>query len=270
MELGSYDAELRETAARLSDRGRGILASDESTGTVGKRLVSVGLENNETNRRDFRELFYTAPGIGNHISGAIMFHETLYQACEDGTSFVDALRAQNVLPGIKVDRGLKPIPRLNGETYTEGMDGLAERCQNYYAQGARFAKWRAVLKIDPALQCPSSTAIESNAIGLALYAAIAQANGLMPIVEPEILIDGNHPIDVSASVAAQVISAVYQKLHAHRVILEGTLLKPQVRLENKSMHTFRLVLYVFRITDTKVWISLIFASGLDDYAWSKL
>jgi len=236
--LGSFGQELRETAARLSDRGRGILASDESTGTVGKRLTSIGLENTETNRRDFRELFYTANGIGAYLSGAILFHETLHQSCADGEkTFVDALRDQNMIPGIKVDRGLKPLAGFAGETYTEGMDGLADRAREYYERGARFAKWRAVLKIDAENELPTETAIEENSRGLAMYAAVCQANGLTPIVEPEILIDGRHQIAVSGRVAERVISAVYSKLHAYRVTLEGTLLKPQMIMPGASCET---------------------------------
>ncbi|KAA8495104.1 Fructose-bisphosphate aldolase [Porphyridium purpureum] len=240
--MDKYKDELVETALALCAPGRGILASDESTGTVGKRLEAVGLQNTADNRRDFRSLFYTAPGIGQYFAGAIMFHETLYQSTDgkgqEQTPFVDVLvKQQDMLPGIKMDRGLKPLPNAPGETFTEGLDGLADRARQYYEAGARFAKWRAVIKIEPQLGLPSERAIEECAHGLAMYAATCQAHGLMPMVEPEILIDGAHHIATSAHVAERVIHHVYASLHRYNVLLEATLLKPQMIMPGMSCET---------------------------------
>lgn len=180
-----YAAELKATAAYIAQRGRGILASDESNSTTGKRLATIGIDNTEDNRREWRELLYTAPGLGAYISGAIMFEETLYQNSRSGAPFVDILRAQGIVPGIKVDTGLAVLSRTKGETWTTGLDGLPARCARYYEQGARFAKWRAVMRIGRGDGAPSDAAILENAHALARYAAIAQAAGLVPIVEPE-------------------------------------------------------------------------------------
>jgi len=221
-------------AQRLSKSGGGILASDESTGTIGKRLVSAGLENNETTRRDFRELLYTGEELGKYLNGVILFHETIYQSTRSGERFVDVLTKQGILVGIKVDKGLKPLPKHPEETYTEGLDGLEDRCKEYYKQGARFAKWRTTLKIDVGKSLPSEACIAVNAAGLADYASIAQKSGLVPIVEPEILIDGTHGVEISAVVAEHVISAVYDQLRVRQVLLEGTLLKPMMILPGSS------------------------------------
>jgi fructose-bisphosphate aldolase class I len=178
-----FEEELKATAKYISQHGRGILASDESNITTGKRLDSVGVENTEDNRRKWRQLLYSAPGLGQYISGAIMFEETLYQSSTEGVPFVDVLKSQGILPGIKVDTGLQPLPGTDGETSTQGLDNLGARCEAYYKQGARFAKWRAVLKIsEDGSQGPSTQAILENAHGLARYAQIAQHAGLVPIV----------------------------------------------------------------------------------------
>ncbi|GAQ78678.1 Fructose-biphosphate aldolase [Klebsormidium nitens] len=220
--------EVIANANKLAQPGKGILASDESTRTVGKRLQSVGLDNTEANRQAFREMLYTTPGIGQYLSGAILFHETLFQSTANGTPFVKVLGEAGILPGIKVDVGLVPIPGTDGETSTLGLDDLTNRSRAYYEQGARFAKWRAVLKIGANL--PSSLAIAMNARDLARYASICQQSGLVPIVEPEILIDGDHTLERSAEVAERVFAAVVAALHEHRVCLEGILLKPQMIL----------------------------------------
>ncbi|DBA85713.1 TPA: hypothetical protein ACH3X1_005284 [Trebouxia sp. C0004] len=221
-----YADELRETAKSISNRGRGILASDESNVTTGKRLASVGVDNTENNRRDWRELLYTAPDLGKYISGAIMFEETLYQSCADGKPFVDVLRDQGIMPGIKVDGGLEAI---GDETNTVGLDGLSERCAKYYKQGARFAKWRAVLNI--ANGGPSCEAIESNAHGLAAYAKIAQDNGLVPIVEPEMTLGaGDYTIEDTSYWSERVLTHVFRHLNEHDVMLEGILMKPSMCL----------------------------------------
>jgi fructose-bisphosphate aldolase, class I len=218
--------ELMKNAAYIGTPGKGILAADESTGTIGKRLSSINVENTEDNRRALRELLFCTPGALEFLSGVILFEETLYQKTKDGNPFVDVLNAGGVLPGIKVDSGTIEVAGTNGETTTQGHDGLAKRCQKYYEAGARFAKWRAVLKISATE--PSQLAIDLNAQGLARYAIICQENGLVPIVEPEILVDGPHDIDRCAYVTEVVLAACYKALNDHRVLLEGTLLKPNM------------------------------------------
>ncbi len=226
--VNPYAAELKATAKYIATRGKGILASDESNGTTGKRLATIGLENTETNRRDWRELLYTSPGIGNYISGAIMFEETLYQASAGGKPFVDILREQGIMPGIKVDTGLAALARTKNETWTTGLDGLPARCKAYYEQGARFAKWRAVMRIGKDDGAPSTAAILENAHALARYAAIAQSAGLVPIVEPEVLLDGDHTIETTAYWSERVLSYTMRMLNEYDVCLEAALLKPNM------------------------------------------
>ncbi|KAI4349012.1 hypothetical protein L6164_009669 [Bauhinia variegata] len=221
-----YHDELIANAAYIGTPGKGILAADESTGTIGKRLSSINVENIEENRRALRELLFTAPGGLQYLSGVILFEETLYQKTAAGKPFVDVLKEGGVLPGIKVDKGTVELPGTNGETTTQGLDGLGHRCAKYYEAGARFAKWRAVLKIGP--NEPSELAIHENAYGLARYAVICQENGLVPIVEPEILVDGPHDINKCAAVTERVLAACYKALNDHHVLLEGTLLKPNM------------------------------------------
>lgn len=202
--IDKHKDELIATVKQITRPGFGILAADESTGTIGQRFQKINVENNEDNRRAYRELLCRAK-LEDGISGIIMFEETLFQKAEDGTPFVDILKSKGVVPGIKVDKGLVVIPGTNDENSTQGLDGLAERCQKYYAQGARFAKWRAVVKIGQGR--PSHVSIEETAHTLARYAAICQENGLAPIVEPEIVMDGDHPIEVCARVTEIVIGA---------------------------------------------------------------
>jgi len=226
---GQYADELRATAIAMTKPGKGLLACDESTGTVGTRLESVGLENNENNRRTWRNLLFTTEGISTYISGAILFEETLFQEDPNGKPFVDVLNGNGIIPGIKVDTGLKPL--LGGgkaEKWCSGLDTLAERCEGYYKQGARFAKWRTALLIDVAEGCPTDLAIDVAAQDLARYARICQENGLVPIVEPEILIDGTHDITTTARVQERVLTTVYAKLQDNGVLLEGSLLKPSM------------------------------------------
>ncbi|XP_002533605.2 fructose-bisphosphate aldolase 6, cytosolic [Ricinus communis] len=223
---GKYHDELIANATYIGTPGKGILAADESTGTIGKRLASINVENIEPNRRAFRELLFCTPGALECLSGVILFEETLYQKTADGKLFVDILKKNGVLPGIKVDKGIVQLAGTNAETSTLGLDGLAERCQKYYEAGARFAKWRAVLKLSSTE--PSQLAINENANGLARYAIICQENGLVPIVEPEILVDGSHDIDCCADVTERVLAACYKALNDHHVLLEGTLLKPNM------------------------------------------
>lgn len=222
--------ELIKTAGQLSRRGHGILAADESVGTIGKRLESKGLTNDFETRRQFREILLTAPGNEKAISGVILFEETLYQKTSDGRRFVDILNSVGILVGIKVDKGLKPRTDSARETWTSGIEGLYERCKQYYDDGARFAKWRAALRIDVKEGLPTDGAVEENAETLSTYALEAQKAGLVPIVEPEILIDGDHSAEVSGEVAKRVIKACYEALNRKGVILEGSLLKPMMIL----------------------------------------
>uniref|UniRef100_A0A7R9Y7Y7 Fructose-bisphosphate aldolase n=2 Tax=Viridiplantae TaxID=33090 RepID=A0A7R9Y7Y7_9VIRI len=223
---GAFDAELVETAAKITRTGCGIMAMDESNGTCGQRLDSIGVENTEENRQRYRELLITTQGLGEYISGAILFEETLYQSCADGTSFVDALNANNIVPGIKVDTGLKPLIGGNeGESWCSGLDTLADRAAAYYKQGARFAKWRTAINISAG---PSELAIAEAAHGLARYGKICQENGLVPIIEPEVLLDGEHDIDTTLAVAERVWSATFKAMQDSGVMMEGILLKPSM------------------------------------------
>jgi len=226
MATSKYASELIENAAKLSAPGKGLLAADESTGTIAKRFQSIGVENSEANRAAYRELLFTTKGIGEHVSGAILFEETLYQKGPSGKTMVEMLAAENIIPGIKVDKGTVVILGTDGETATQGLDGLGARCAEYYKAGARFAKWRAVLKIGNGL--PSELSMIENAHGLARYASICQENGLVPIVEPEVLMDGPHDIETCAAASERVLATVYKALADHKVLLEGTLLKPNM------------------------------------------
>lgn len=221
----SYADELVKTAKTVASPGRGILAMDESNATCGKRLSSIGLENTEANRQAYRTLLITVPGLGQYISGAILFEETLYQTTTDGKKMVDVLNEQGIVPGIKVDKGLVPLPGSNNESWCQGLDGLASRSAAYYQQGARFAKWRTVVSIPNG---PSALAVKEAAWGLARYAAITQDNGLVPIVEPEILLDGDHGIERTFEVATKVWAEVFFYLAENNVMFEGILLKPSM------------------------------------------
>merc|ERR1719243_325205 len=226
---GQYAAELRETASKMTMAGKGLLACDESTGTVGTRLEANGMENTEENRMTWRNLLFTTEGIGEYISGAILFEETLYQKDPAGKPFVDVLNGIGVIPGIKVDTGLRPLlGGGEGEKWCTGLDNLSDRCAKYYEQGARFAKWRTALQINVAAGCPTDLDIDVAAQDLARYARICQENGLVPIVEPEILIDGDHDIATTARIQERVLTTVYAKLQDNGVLLEGSLLKPSM------------------------------------------
>ena len=221
-----FRKELQETANQLCRPGVGLLAADESTGTIGKKFVSINVENVEANRQRYRELLFTTPNLEKFISGVILYDETARQSTKGGKKFVDLLKERGIIPGIKVDKGLIPIPTTQDESATIGLEDLAKRCQEYYGMGIRFAKWRAVLKIGNG--CPSDVAIQENVWGLARYAAICQANGLCPIVEPEILSDGNHSIEVSQKVLEKVWYAQIRALADNNVFFEGILLKPSM------------------------------------------
>mmetsp|Transcript_1923 Transcript_1923/g.6101 ORF Transcript_1923/g.6101 Transcript_1923/m.6101 type:complete len:364 (-) Transcript_1923:367-1458(-) len=225
---GKFAAELVETANKISTPGKGILAADESTGTMGKRLASIGQENTEELRRAWRQLmFSTAAESSKAISGVIMFEETLFQSDDAGVPFPQGLAKHGIVTGIKLDKGLKQIPgAVDGEMDTQGFDDLGARCDKYYAAGARFSKWRCTLKIDTAAGAPSQLAIHRVAQTLARYASISQAHGLVPIVEPETLLDGTHTIEECANATEKVLAAVFAALNEHKILLEGCLLKP--------------------------------------------
>jgi len=221
-----FRKELMENANRICRPGFGILAADESTGTIGKRFDSIKLENTEENRRKYRELLFTAPGVENYISGVILYEETVKQSTKDGQNFMELLKSKGIIPGIKLDKGTANLPGTKDETATLGLDDLAKRCKEFYDKGCRFAKWRAVLKIEDG--CPTQQAIQENAWGLARYAAICQENGLVPIVEPEILADGSHSIDKCLVVSQKVFACVFKALQDNNVFFEGMLLKPNM------------------------------------------
>ncbi len=224
---------LADIAHRMVAPGKGILAADESTGSIEKRFASINIPNTEENRRDYREmLFSSREAVKDHISGVILFDETLRQSASNGMRLADLITGAGAIPGIKVDKGPKPLPFTDGETVTEGLDGLAARVKEYYGLGARFAKWRAVIDIGG--DKPSYNAIHANAQALARYAAICQDGGLVPMVEPEVLMDGDHDIDTCMTATEWVLKEVYQELFIARVKLEGTILKPNMVLSGKK------------------------------------
>ena len=220
--------QLQSTAAALVAEGKGILAADESTGTIKKRLESIGVESTEETRRAYRELLFTTEGAEEFISGVIFFDETIRQSTSDGTPFPKLLESKGIIPGIKVDIGAKPLALADGETITEGLDGLRGRLDEYHELGARFAKWRATYSI--AAEKPSEYCVWTNAHALARYAALCQEAGLVPIVEPEVLQDGTHTIAESRKATGRVLQAVYTELHDQRIDFRGTLLKPNMVL----------------------------------------
>ncbi len=217
---------LANNANAMVADNKGLLAADESTATMGKRLQSIGVENVESKRRDFRELLIRAKGLGQFISGVILYDETLRQKAADGTPMVKLMQGQGIIPGIKVDTGAKDLAGAAGEKVTEGLDGLSDRVAEYVKLGARFAKWRAVIAIGPHL--PSRYCLHVNAHALARYAKICQEGGLTPIVEPEVLMDGDHDIDRCDRVTTQTLNAVFDELFAQDVALEGMILKPNM------------------------------------------
>jgi fructose-bisphosphate aldolase class I len=220
--------ELEATARALVTEGKGILAADESDGTIKKRFDSIGVESTEETRRAYRDLLFTTEGAEEYISGVILFDETIRQSSADGTPFPKLLERKGIIPGIKVDKGAKPLALAEGETITEGLDGLRERLEEYRELGARFAKWRATYSISDTL--PSEYCMWTNAHALARYAALCQEAGLVPIVEPEVLMDGDHTIERSFHVTSRVLFAVFTELADQKLQLEGTLLKPNMVL----------------------------------------
>ncbi len=224
--------EIEATARHLVSPGKGILAADESSPTIEKRFRAVGLQSTVENRRAYRELLFTTPGISESLSGVILFDETIRQKTEDGVPFPEALSRQGIVPGIKVDLGAWPLAGFPGEKVTEGLDGLRERLAEYRSLGARFAKWRAVIAIGEGI--PTPFCIEANAHALARYAALCQEAGLAPIVEPEVLMDGTHTLARCEEVTAATLARVFSALVSHRVALEGMLLKPNMVLPGKE------------------------------------
>jgi fructose-bisphosphate aldolase, class I len=224
--------ELMHTARGLMARGKGILAADESTATITKRFSAIQLESTEEHRRAYRELLFTAPAAAESVSGVILYDETIRQKTKDGMPFPQYLMKQGMIPGIKVDTGAKPLAGFPGETITEGLDGLRERLSEYRKLGALFAKWRAVIDIGASI--PTNYAIEANAAALARYAALCQENGIVPIVEPEVLMDGGHSLERCDEVTNTVLATVFRQLFAARVLLEGIVLKPNMVISGKK------------------------------------
>lgn len=222
MELNNIE----EIASYIVSDGKGILAADESNPTCGKRFDTIGVENIESNRRDYREMLFRASGLKDNIGGVILFDETLRQNAKDGTPLIDIMNAAGALPGIKVDKGLIPISDGSDEVITQGLDGLNDRLEEYAAIGAKFTKWRAVIKIGN--DTPTDQCIDGNADALADYAKLAQNNGLVPIVEPEILMDGDHTIDQSFNASSRALASLFNSLKAKGVNLKGVLLKPSM------------------------------------------
>jgi fructose-bisphosphate aldolase class I len=228
-------SDLESIAKALVADGKGILAADESSSTIKKRFDAIGVESTEETRRAYRELLFTTPGAEEYISGVILYDETIRQSSSDGTPFPKLLESKGIIPGIKVDLGAKPLALAEGETITEGLDGLRERLAEYYELGARFAKWRGTYSIGE--EIPSNYCMWTNAHALARYAALCQEAGIVPIVEPEVLMDGTHSIDDSYRVTSKVLTALFTELHDQRVQLEGTLLKPNMILSGYDAST---------------------------------
>ena len=223
---------LIETAQSLVDSGKGILAADESSPTIEKRFDTIGVTSTEENRRDYRELLFRTKGISEYISGVILYDETIKQKASDGSPLIEVLVNQGIIPGVKVDLGGKDLAGFPGEKITEGLDGLRERLIEYKAQGARFTKWRAIINIGQNI--PSKYCILANAHGLSRFAALSQEAGLVPIVEPEVLMDGDHSAQTCYEITKETLREVFYQLHLQRVALEGMLLKPNMVLSGKA------------------------------------
>ncbi len=224
--------ELNEIAKKMCAKGKGILAADESTGTIAKRFKSIKVDNHEENRLNFRQTLFNSSCMKKYIGGVILFDETIRQKTTLGPTIPELISKQGAIPGIKVDKGAKPMAGSNEETITEGLDGLRERLEEYYKLGARFTKWRAVYKISDKL--PSVQSIKSNAHALARYAALVQESRMVPIVEPEVLMDGSHDINKCYNVTTNVLNECYNELHLHQVDLKGTVLKPNMIIPGKD------------------------------------
>ena len=224
---------LNEIAKKMCAKGKGILAADESTGTIAKRFKSINVENIEKNRLNFRQTLFNSSAMKNYIGGVILFDETIRQKTTLGPSIPELISKHGTVPGIKVDKGAKPLAGSSDETVTEGLDGLRERLKEYYDLGARFTKWRAVYKISD--KFPSAQSVKSNAHALARYAALVQEAKMVPIVEPEVLMDGSHDIDKCYQVTTAVLNECYNELEIHKVDLKGTVLKPNMVIQGLSV-----------------------------------
>src|SRR5947199_9481875 len=225
--------DLNKVALAMVTPGKGILAADESSGTIKKRFDAIKVESTEENRRDYREmLFRSTEAMSKYVSGVILYDETIWQTARDGTPLVKLIEQAGSIPGIKVDEGTQALPQCPGELVTVGLDRLAERLKKYYERGARFAKWRAVIDIGPGI--PSMTAISVNAHALARYAALCQQAQIVPIVEPEVLMDGDHDIDRCFEVTQRVLNKTFQELRIQRVAVEGMILKPNMAISGKK------------------------------------
>ena len=232
--MGQYAQELRATAAAMVAPGKGILAMDESNGTCNKRFEALGIPATEEYRQAYRQLILTVPDLSNYISGPILYDETIRQSTTEGKSFIQVIQDAGMIPGIKVDTGAKDMAGHAGEKVTEGLDGLRDRIAEYYTMGARFAKWRAVITIDTATGTPSRGCIEANAHSLARYAALCQEGGLVPIVEPEVLIDGNHTLEQSFQVTDETLEEVFIQLRHQQVEFDQMILKPSMVIPGKA------------------------------------
>ena len=267
--MAGNTTDLAATAQALVVATKGILAADESTGTIGRRLDSIGVENSEANRRGYREMLFRAEGVAQFVSGVILFDETIRQAAADGTPMVKLLADQGILPGIKVDTGAQPLAGASGELVTEGLDGLRKRLDEYREIGAKFAKWRAVITIGEGI--PSAYCIEANAHALARYAALCQEAGLVPIVEPEVLMEGGHSIEESQRATEASLREVFRQLAAQRVSFEGMLLKPNMVLSGydtknraKAAEVAERTVRVFQDTVPASMPGVVFLSGGQD------
>ena len=257
---------LSAIAKRLVSKNKGVLAADESSPTIKKRFDSIGIESTENNRRDYRELLFSTSGIEDYISGIILYEETLFQKSLNGNLLIDLLKEKKIIPGIKVDKSTKNMTGFKNEKITEGLDGLYERIANYQSQGAEFTKWRAVITIGNSI--PTNECIELNAIYLARYALISQEVGLVPIVEPEILMDGDHSINSCYEATNKTLSEVFNQLNKHKVNLSGILLKPNMVLSGKESsdranknQVAEMTLKCFKDTIPKNVPGIIFLSG---------
>jgi len=260
---------LAETARAMVAPGKGILAIDESTSTISRRFEAVGVPSNEANRRAYRELLLATPNLGQHVSGAILYDETIRQANRDGVPFARFMAGAGIIPGIKVDKGTQPLAGCPGELVTEGLDGLRPRLEEYYKLGARFAKWRAVINIGDDI--PTGTCIESNSHALARFAALCQEQGLVPMVEPEVLMDGAHDIESSYEVHEVVLRSLFDALYQHNVTLEGTILKPSMVVPGRDSGETATVeevaeatLTCLRSTVPAILPGIVFLSGGQD------
>ena len=258
--------ELEQTMKQLGATGKGILAADESVATITKRFTALNIQSTEDTRRDYRELLITTPGLSDYIAGVILFEETLNQKAHDGTPIPELLKKAGILPGIKVDKGLIIMTNTQDEQITQGLDGLAERLTEYKTKGARFAKWRAVYAISN--KTPSKMVIKENAHGLARYAAICQSVGIVPIVEPEILLDGDHTLERCAEVSENVLHAVFNALYKNKVKLEYMILKPSMVINGSKCTTkatpeevAKATITVFRRTVPAAVPTINFLSG---------